>query len=406
MRSFTAFRLSAQLCFCAAVLCLFHPFRDFWPVFALLVLLAFLAGLGAAGCSNYGLRLLWGLLPALAMALAYVLYAPWLIYAAAGAVALYTVIFCGLGRFALAPWQYRPEAITLLVLCPVCFLLSGLGTVQSLPPKPLSAVSALLVLLALRAQKMGRSPSAAWQAGNAGLFVLPILGGAAGGALLWLSIPALRYLAAGLGILLGGIVSLWNSFWGWLMGSVHIGDDFYASTEVSYTFYFSTAAGNSETASSDGRARLIEGELPWQAILIFLGGVLLIFLVIWLIRRGGSLKDAGDTGERVTEVAEPAEARPRRSRRSRRSPRTERDQVRALYREYLMFLGDNGVRPRRSDTTSDISDASAKVLAETDEQLRALYRKARYSQSVITPEEVREGEALLAALVASKQEIN
>ena len=41
-----------------------------------------------------------------------------------------------------------------------------------------------------------------------------------------------------------------------------------------------------------------------------------------------------------------------------------------------------------SDTTAEISDAASKLFIETDELLRSLYRKARYSSEDVSDEEV------------------
>ena len=59
----------------------------------------------------------------------------------------------------------------------------------------------------------------------------------------------------------------------------------------------------------------------------------------------------------------------------------------------------NGVRRGPGCTTEDISRSSSEILAgETDELLRGLYRKARYSEKPISAEEADAAQAALSRL--------
>ena len=72
------------------------------------------------------------------------------------------------------------------------------------------------------------------------------------------------------------------------------------------------------------------------------------------------------------------------------------------YREYLRFLQQHGIRPKRSATTLDVTESSRDLLVEPDEVLRGLYRKARYSTEEITPEDLALAETCLDKLTAKE----
>ena len=400
MRSFVSFRLAAQLCLTAAVLCVFSPFKADWPAFALLALLALLAGLGAGGCADAKRRLLWGLLPLLAVALP---VSGWLVRGALLVPALYAAVFLAFGRFSLAPWQYRREALVLILLAGVLLIVSGLGTVQSTPSRVFAGAAVLLALLALRAMQLGPFPTAAWQAGSAGLFFLPLAGGALAGTVLWLSVPLLQYPARAIATLMGGLLSLWSRFWGWVMGYAELGEDFNAEPTEVFATLWTMDGPRDDRIESNGRFRLLEEEIPWSAILIFLGAVALILLVIWLLRRGAPAEKRERREDLKSPEALEAEHRARRFRRTRRTAMSGRERLRAIYREYLLFLQSNGIVPGSSATTAEISEEAAAVLVESDEILRGLYRKARYSGEAITEEEIRAASEAYARLLRAEK---
>lgn len=72
--------------------------------------------------------------------------------------------------------------------------------------------------------------------------------------------------------------------------------------------------------------------------------------------------------------------------------------MRAVYRDYLNFLRSKGVSPGPSETTAEISQDASALLLESDESLRALYRRARYSAGAVSPAEVDAAAELLARL--------
>ena len=396
MRSFSALRLAAQLLLASAVLCLLGPFRADWPLFALLSALALPAALAAPRIQAAPGRLALGLLPVLALPLASGL--PSLI--AGGLMATYCAVFLAFGRFALELWQYRREASVLIVLAAVTALLSNLAAFRGTAPRWMALACCLCALLALRALRMGRTAPSGWEAAGAGIFLLVPLGGAAAGAVLWALTPLLQYPIRAIGALFGGIAAVWSSFWAKLLGSVDsIGDDFFVEESSTLpTLPTSPSLEPGAAAPNGANVRLPELQIPWLSLLAVAAVVGVLFLVLWLLRRGkaSSGKDAASAYQ--WEAAPELTRRPRTRRRSRRSQKTNRDRVRTLYREYLVFLAGCGVRPTRSETTAEISADADAVLKQTDEPLRALYRKARYSDAPLSEAELREAEAQLARL--------
>lgn len=396
MRSFAALRLAAQLLLVSAVLCLFGPFRADWPLFALLPALALLAALAALPVKAAPARLALGLLPALALPLASGL--PSLI--AGGLMTGYCAAFLAAGRFALELWQYRREAAVLIALAAVTALLSNLAAFRGVPPRWLALACGLCVLLALRALRMGRAAPPAWEAAGAGIFLLLPLGGAAAGAAIWAATPLLQYPLRAIGALLGGAAALWSSFWAWLLGSVGtIGDDFYAEESVPVpTLPTMPTAESGAELPGGSDFRLPELHIPWTALLAAAAVLILLILAIRLLRKSKRAAAADASDDLQWEAAPESAPRSRLRRRGRRAPKTNRDRLRTLYKEYLVFLSNYGVRPERSETTAEITADASAVLTETDELFRALYRKARYSDAPISDAELREAEALLARL--------
>ncbi len=403
MRSFVAFRLTAQLCVASAVLCLFSPLNARWPVFALLLGLSLLAGLGAGGCKRAPVRLLWGLLPLAALLLS---GSDWSVRAAVLAMTAYAVLFLTLGRFSVENWQYRGEVAVVFVLTLVVFAVSGLVSASSAPPRLFSLAGLGLSLLALRTLQMGAAPSARWQAGNVGLFFLPIAGGALVGTALWYSAPVLQLLARGLGAVLAGILSLWNTFWTWLLRLFSIGEDFFQETPPEIPLPDGEAELAQELApAAQANVQLPEVKIPWLNLLVLLAAAAVILLAVRLLRRSMPAEKAEKREDVLIEEELPREPRARRSgRRHRKTDRSNREEIRSIYREYLAFLRSRQIRPELSATTADISAAAASVLSEPDERLREIYRRSRYSEAPVTREDVLSARELLDSLLKSKDE--
>ena len=401
MRSVAAFRLTAQLCLVCAILCLFTPFMEKWQAFALFLVLTLLAGLGAGGCRKAPHRLLWGLLPLLTLVLPGV---GWTVRAVLFLLSVYAAMFLTLGRFSLEIWQYRRAVVICCVLMVLLIIISGLGTVRSVPPRFLSAAGVALALLALRAMQLSSPSSARWQAGSAGLFFLPIAGGVLFGTALWLAVPGIRLLAEVLSGALAGAIWLWNAVWSRVVRLFPIGEDFFVSTPVEIPHLESPADISPEsTVPPSLPGELPKLQIPWGDILTLLAIAALIALIVWMLRRGVSAARRKGQEYDWVEEEQPPESRARRSRVRKSAERGSRSKVRSIYREYLAYLRSRDVRPNESATTADISAAAENVLTQPDAQLREIYRRCRYSSAPVSEEDVSAARAALDRLLRTEE---
>lgn len=400
MRSFAPLRLAAHLCLYAAVVCVFAPFRADWALFALLAAGALAAGLAAVRCRSARVRLLLGLAPAPLLLLA----SGWPSLAAGALALVYCAAVLAAGRFILELWQYRREVVVLLLLSVLTVALTAPEDFRVLPWS-FAAACAGLSLLALRVLRMRRASTPAWEAGSVGVFLLPLAGGALLGAGIWAAIPALRYLVKGVGAVFGAAIALWNTIWTWLLRGVDWFGENSAATETTVSTEFTEEATQVTVTASPGlSAEFPELRIPWGILLAVAGGFLLLVLLLLLLRflRRGETPAEERTGEDLVLEASPEAPKRVRTRRRRRTAKTNRARVRALYQEYLRFLRTNGVQRRPGDTTAEISDASSELLLQSDEQLRSLYRKARYSSEEISDEELRLAAETLKRLTAEE----
>ena len=401
MRSFAPFRLAAQLFLVAAILCLLAPFRAGWRMFALIPALGLVAAFPAVRCKNALGRAAIGLLPGLALLLASGL--PSLI---AGALMVaYIAVYLGLGSFSMQLWQYRQEALVLIVLSAVTAMLSNIAAFRGVPPRYLAVGCLCFVILALRALRISRSAAPSWELRQSGAFLVPILGGAALGGVIWLSLPLLSLLMQGVAALLGGVASLWTSFWSWLMGSVEIKDDFYETAPVPSPIITTEGAEATTDATlpRGSSLNLPKVQLPWGIILGVMAGICLLLWLIWLLRRGSKPTKTEKQREQLQWEDAPDLVQSVRTRkRAKRSPKTNRERLRGVYREYLAYLRAKGVRTGVSATTEEITEASSELLLRTDELLRGLYRRARYSSEEISDEDLRLAEKSLEELLAKE----
>jgi hypothetical protein len=402
MRSFVSFRLAAQISMASAVLCLFPLFREQWPAFALLVGLTLLAGLGAGGCKNAASRLAWGLLPLPSLILS---GSDWAVRAALLALTAYTALFAALGRFSTEIWRFRRSVGAYFVLFLVLLVVSGLGGAVGTHLRLLSAAALVLALLALRALLLGAGPSAGWQAGSVGLFFLPIAGGALAGTALWMAGPVLKYAVYGLSAVWAGLVSIMNAAFSRLTGLFRIGEDFFEETPVELPPPETAVEAAPESAvMPSAQVRLPEVQIPWGSLLALLAVAAVILLAVWLLRRDAPAGKQEEPESVLVEDVVPAEARTRRSRRKKSADRSCRGEIRLLYREYLAFLREQNIRPNKSATTAEISAAAASALGGSDERLRDIYRKCRYSAGPVTQEDVASAREALNAILRAGDE--
>lgn len=392
MRSFAPLRLAAWLCLASALLCLFAPFRADWPLFALLPAAALAVGLAALPCQKPAARLALGLLPAPLLLLA----SAWPALIAGALSVLFCAVFLALGRFRTELWQYRQELIALVLLSALLALLSNLSALRSVPSRCMALACVLCAVLALRALRLGRAASPAWEAAGVGSFLLVPAAGAAAGAALWASLPLLQYLVQGLAALFGGAVSLWNSLWTKTLVHVDtIGEDFFEDGYIPYPTDAPLPTEAPTPTQFGGGTELRLPELNWGRMLLIAlavaAGAALLVLAIRLLRRSKRPDPADSPEEDLQSEAAPAAPvrHGRTRRRKRRAPKSNQARVRALYREYLDYLRLRGLHPDAAATTVEITAASAELLIQSDEPLRELYRKARYSGAELSDEDLR-----------------
>ena len=161
-------RITANICFYFTILCVFDAIRGMRLALAVFVALCFALGFVAVRCKNAWLRLLLGLLPALAFLLAELKFA--LVFPAAAAV-YYAAVMCS-GRFAVPLDEYRRSFSIQLALA-LFFIGANIVDTTLFKAKHVSPESLVFVVLFLllgvytmRTQQMGASMSGKWLASN------------------------------------------------------------------------------------------------------------------------------------------------------------------------------------------------------------------------------------------------
>lgn len=400
MRSFVSLRLCAQLCFFGALVCLFRPFSLAPTVFLLLPVLALIAGYFASGRVRFLPRFFWSLLPALALPAA---SADWVVFAFAAAGALYAAVFLAIGRFCVEWWEYRREALILIFLSLITLFASLVIPLDSTPARILCAACIFFVLPALRSLRLGSGAPGRWQLGNLGLYAGSLAGGVLLGAGLWFAVPLLRYpiqlLLELVGRLYGWLLTIWNALGDGMMNGVTITEP--AIPETTSAMETGFADSPSGAIQEPGfHVNLKLSDFPWKMILIVLAVIAVILVILRILQRNKTVpeherRSGADLAEEALQQ-EKKEARTHRLRR--RAAASSRDRLRAIYRNYLKFLRANGISPGSSATTAEISEDASSILIESDELLRGLYRRARYSREEITEADIRAASEALSHL--------
>ena len=396
MRSYPALRLGAHAFLCAAVLSLFSAFRREQRLLVLVPLLILAAALLAVRLKHGWLRLLIGLAPAAVLFLVPV--AGWRGYAAAGGMTAYAAAVLARGEFCPAPDDYRLEAkITLAILgglTVIAFLCSS-GTVTF----GLLICAALLILTALQCLMITASIGPGWRFANFGVLVLVLAFGVGVGFLFRSAVPGFFRIFRSLAY---GVFYLLTTIARWFLGlfrqreTVPEGFDENALPEMETAVQ---GGGNSNVQnSSQPHGTFQVPQIPWGEILTVLVVLLLVVLAILLIRRRGQFRPKKRKTVRANEKAKPEKRSGRRK--QQQEPKSNRGRVRFLYSRYLDYLRNHGLRLADSDTTAEISEASSELLLQTDELLRGLYRKARYSSEEIDDADIRAAEDSFFRLLA------
>ena len=399
MRNAAAFRLTSHVLMYFAIVSAPARFRAEVPLFALTAASVLFVSLIAVRFEKPFIRLAAGALPALA-----------LLYGAHSTVGLilaavpaaYSAGFLAAGRFDLETWRYRREAAIVFCVTPFVLLVSLLAAGTYPASRLFSPCACFLAVLALRSLRAGSGPSARLQAGNALIPIAAVAGLMALGYAVWLIAPAFGFVAKALAGLMGGIVMLWNALWSALMGSVTPPEDAPpAATPEATPFPDMIDPGVQHPGAAESAFNSFSPpELPWGWIAAGAAAVLLTVIAVRLASAGRRTSEPRKCEDAVSERDEEADRPLRRKKPRRRAKQpTPRERVRGTYREYLSFLSVNGVRPGPGCTTEDISRSSSEILVgETDELLRGLYRKARYSEKPVSAEEADAAQAALSRL--------
>lgn len=395
MRSYPALRLGAQAFLCAAVLSLFPVFRRDRQLLVLVPLLILAAAMLAVRLKNRWLRLLPCLVPAAALLLP---VSGWYGYAAAAGMTLYAAAALARGEISPAPDDYRLEAKVTLAITGVLMIIALLCA-RSPVTLWLLICAALLVLTALQCFMISASMGLGWRLANFGVLILVLALGVGVGLLIRSAVPGFfrifRSLAYGVFYLLVMIPR-------WILGLFGQWETVPPVPDENKLPVMETAEQGGENSgvrnSSKPSGTLQVSRIPWMEILTVVVVLLLIVLAIVLLRRRRQLRPKKTQTMRANEKAQPEKRSKRRK--QRQEPKSNRGRVRFLYSRYLDYLRNHGLRLADSNTTAEISEASSELLLQTDELLRGLYRKARYSSEEIDDADIRAAEDSFFRLLA------
>lgn len=394
-RNYPALRLGAQAFLFSAVLSFFTRFRPDLPCLALTSALVLVAALAAVRIENRGLRLVLGLVPFAALLMP---ISNRICFPAAG-IATYGAIVLTRGDFCPEPVVYRSEAKWILGTVGVLMIVAisdsfGTATVCLL------LCSAFLVLLTLQSLLVSAFMGPSWQFGTVGVLLL-VLGLGLGLGVLFRAVvvPCFVKLIESLFYVLFYLLS---GLFDWILRIINSVQPY--PWDPNDTGLPSLDLGTENQPKSGIPASPKEAsnfrmpEIPWMELLAALTVLLFILLAIRLIRNGGlsRLRHYRLAQANETETLEKRGSRGKKKQES----KSNRDRVRFLYGRYLDYLRMHGLKLETSETTAEITIASSEVLMQSDELLRSLYRKARYSNEDIDDAEVQAAEDLFKQLVA------
>ncbi|MBR2812173.1 MAG: DUF4129 domain-containing protein [Solobacterium sp.] len=399
MRSFPALRLGGQVFCCIAVLSLFAPFSSDLKFLSFLAIGILAVSFPAVRASRKPLRIFLALFPA-----AVFMHPASLPGRIAGAaILLYAAAILVRGEFYPDSSTYRKEAACILAVCGLFAILSFHAC--SMASLCLVLTAALLVLLALRMLRAEGSMGLSWSFLSIGMLAAVIAAGAVLGVVFWylrlVPVSLVALLAAGAGFLLYIIMSLVT--WGIRMIIYLTGyeetpgtdglPDLFPAEEWTYT--------PPGTAQDNPDFHPAAFDMPWMAVLTIAVIVLLVLAAVWLLN--------SDIFQRQKFRIQNAEGTVIRKKRQKQKKRRKEDtdsrsRIRYIYRRYLDYLRARGVKIDAARTTEEITAASSELFLHTDEQLRSLYRKARYSREPVTEEEMNTAQRLYDSLVAEENQ--
>lgn len=410
MRTFSAFRISLHtaLFFSAASLTAVFSGCILLPFAVTLSILVF--ALIASYSDRPALRFSLMLVPALCL-----LTADGPIPAAVAAVpVVYALIVTGLGRFMMEIWEFRREfklmlALMLPLIAATIFL--GYTLKEEIRIPIVCARSSWIFIfsafvfgvIAQRANRTGSVRSHRWQAGNIGFVLLPI---AAAGALsflvLYVIYPVFKYvgfgISSGLIMLIAGLSGAMTELFS-SASKIHSENAPTMPPSIDQEQGPDLPLPEPTTEPPFNPSRFRRPDIDWAAVGIVLL-ILIVIAVIFILVRSARRRQSEYSleGKREHGVDEADRLRSGRHRKRRERTQTNAEKLRNIYRQYLAFLHMYGIVPKKSETSADISENAASLIIETDEQLRALYRKARYASEEVTDEEVRLADELYTRL--------
>ena len=396
-----AVKLVCDLLFFFSFAALFVPCSESWLLLGLVLSLAFLSSLILQKSGGrMPARILCALLPALGLFAAKSLGEVILVGIA---LSFYCVLTLS-GRNDIAyedyKYWYGIPAVPAAVVLVICL--------SQWPIRPLATVCAALYLflgvLVLRRKRMGAGAGIKLRLLNlaelTGVAVFTVLAC----ALLYIGVrysgKILENLLMPFGFLINVFVFLLdkfiNLFKPWLPDEPLIPEE----TEIAGR----EAATFPENVPTDPRDDMVYSQIEiWIRIIVILLALALLAYLLYRFRRMiRSVRTEEASAAAATEEGEkePLLSRRLRGRRKKRSGLSNNEKIRMIYKDYLFYVRNCGVKITRQTTSAEILEASGRLPAPAEaERLRALYIRARYHNSEeMSDAEANEAKALLASI--------
>lgn len=397
MKNFVSFRITAAACYYFAIVSHFGPFRYSWVPAAVIVLLIFAASFAAVRLNHPALRLVVMLIPFAGLAFC----GRDVIMLSGCAVPLvYSAAAVASGAYAIEAWRYRRIYMPLASLTPMWAITSFLPIVGNKTTKPMVVLFLLLGILALRACRTGSVKSFRWQSGNCLFFIIPVVVAAAIGCGIGFALPYISYIItpiAGLfGLFVYGYNYVMSSVFRYNMSEPQVSPS--PTPEPTEVVEPVIPGGATDVKPHGIAVELPKLDMPWAVVAVIIFAAILIVALILLLKHKRSSRDIYKD-DLTFSVGEEEEV-PGFRRAKKHKRRTNSGEIRAIYAQYLTYLRTWGVKLKSSNTSSEVSDeAQKKLLKVTDEELRAIYIRARYGDPAsITKEDVEKARAAYAIL--------
>ncbi len=395
MKNAASFRITAFACFYFSFICLL-PFFHTWSWYpAVTVLLILVFSMLAVHVKPVALRLLLSVFP-----FAPAVYAIWVpgdyIMAALCAIpAVMNAVVLTAGRDTPPLYRCRREFYVLVLICALLSIASFNPLIFGWPTFVYIGGCMISGILMLRAGRAGQVASFRWQAGNTGLFLLPVAASA----------------IVGVGLMFGFdylVKWLAQFFYDEGVEAVHTSPSpIYVDTVIRVDqseMPVSTAVPLPLETNAPGTVINIRSKgFDWRWIAI---GVILVAacaVLIYILTRSKD-KNLSEQEKLDLSLERDVSSIPAFRRGDMSEDDFNRAKIRELYRRYLDYLRSRGVRILPSETTRDISGAAVSV-TEDDTELRTIYRISRYEhETPVTDEDVKRAEEQYLRLISYRPE--